>query len=81
MSEKSVFPETSIPELTSQSFPVSCFCTPQEVKFHIFVTLKHGQGKSLSHLFCYSYRGDFIEQITVVWLCYSTKNDENVADN
>ena len=51
MTEKSVFREAWGPELTSQSFPVSClvsrFCTPPEVKFDAFGTSKHGKGKSL----------------------------------
>ena len=56
MSEKSVFPEASSPEMTSQSFSVSRFCIPPEVKFHLFGTSKHGDGKSLSTFFCYSYQ-------------------------
>ena len=38
MTEKSVFRETWSPEMTSQSFPVSCFCTLPEVKFDAFGT-------------------------------------------
>ena len=43
--------------MTSQSFPVSCvwrFCTSPEVKFHVFGTSKHGEGKSpLNFLFAF----------------------------
>ena len=46
MTEKSVFRlEAWSPEMTSQSFPVSWFCTPPEVKFDAFGTAKHGEGK------------------------------------
>ena len=52
MTEKSVFREAWSPEMTSQSFPVSCsisrFCTPPEVKFDAFDISKLGEGKSLS---------------------------------
>ena len=72
MTEKSVFREAWSPELTSQSFPVSCFlvsrfCTPPEVKFDAFGTSKHGEGKSLSKkkflLHLSAHWGDLIEQI------------------
>ena len=60
MTEKSVFRDAWIPELTSQSFPVSCFwcfCTPPEVKFDAFGTSKHGEGKwLLKKFFCYTYQ-------------------------
>ena len=42
------------------------FCTPSEVKFHVFGTSKHGEGKSLSNvflLFLSVHCGDFIGQI------------------
>ena len=48
MTEKSVFREAGSPEITSPSFPVSCF---PEVKFDAFGTSKHGEGKSLSDIF------------------------------
>ena len=48
MTEKSVFREAGSPEITSPSFPVSCF---PEVKFDAFGTSKHGEGKSLSKIF------------------------------
>ena len=56
MSEKSVFLKTSSLEMTftiipSLLFLVSQFCTPPEVKFHIFGTSKRREGKSLSNLF------------------------------
>ena len=51
MSEKSVFREAWSPEMTSQSLPVSYFCTPPEVKFDAFGTSKQGEGKSLSKIF------------------------------
>ena len=60
MTKKSVFCEAWSPELTSQSFSVSCFlvsrfCTPPEVKFDAFDTSKHREGKSLStKFFCYT---------------------------
>ena len=65
------FCEAWSPEMTSQSFPVSCFlvsqfCTPLEVKFDAFGTLKHGEGKSLSKnflLYLSAHWGDLIEQI------------------
>ena len=67
MSEKSVFCKASGPEMTSQSFPVSWFCTPPEVKFDAFDTLKHRQRKTLSKylflLFLSVHCGNFIEQI------------------
>ena len=56
MSEHSVFSEARSPEMTSQSFLVSCFwrfCTPPEVKFEAFGTPKHGEGKSPSNFFCF----------------------------
>ena len=62
MTEKSGFREAWSPELTSQSFPVSCFwcrgfVPPPEVKFDAFGTSKHGEGKSLSKKnFCYTYQ-------------------------
>ena len=62
MTEKSVFREGWSPEMTSQSFPVSCFlvsrfCTPPEVKFDAFVTSKLGEGKLLSkNFFCHTYQ-------------------------
>ena len=57
MTKKSVFREAWDPELKSQSFPVSCFCTPPEVKFDAFGTSKHGEGKSLSKKKnCYTYQ-------------------------
>ena len=60
MSEHSVFSEARSPEMTSQSFLVSCFwrfCTPPEVKFEAFGKPKHGEGKSLSKImFCYTYQ-------------------------
>ena len=46
MSEKSVFSKASSPEITSQSFPVSCFsryCTPPELKFDAFNTWNTGK--------------------------------------
>ena len=54
MSEKSVFRDASSPEMTSKSFPVSCFlfpqfCTSPEVTFDVFGTSKHGERKSLSN--------------------------------
>ena len=70
MSEKSVFREAWSPEMTSQSFPVSCFlasrfCTPPEVKFVAFGTSKHLEGKSLSKkkklLYLSVHWGDIIE--------------------
>ena len=68
ITEKYVFSETLSPEMTSQSFPVSCFlvsqfCTPQEVKFHVFIT---SQGRKiaikyfLAMLISINYCGDFI---------------------
>ena len=56
MTEESVFREAWSPEMTSQSFLVSCFlvprfCTPPEVKFDAFGTSKHGERKSLSKIF------------------------------
>ena len=48
--------------MTSQSLPVSYFCTPPEVKFDAFGTSKQGEG----NFFCYTYQyigGDLIEQI------------------
>ena len=45
---------------------VSRFCTPPKVKFHVFGTSKHGEGKSLSNFFSLSlsvHCGDFTEQI------------------
>ena len=64
MSAKSVFPEASSPEMTSQSFSVSYFgCTPPKVKFHVFGTSKHGDGKSLSNLF-------FAILISTLWRFY-----------
>ena len=71
MTEKSVFREAWSPELTSQSFPVSCFwcrgfVPPPEVKFDAFGTSKHGEGKSLSNFFFFflsAHWGDLIEQI------------------
>ena len=34
--------------MTSESFPVSRFCTPREMKFDAFGTSKHREGKLLS---------------------------------
>ena len=65
MTEKSVFREAWSPEMTSQSFPVSCFWSRGFVphrKWNLtlldaFGTSKHGKGKSLSKkLFCYTYQ-------------------------
>ena len=43
--------------IPSVLFYVSRFCTPPEVKFHVFGTSKRGAGKSLSiFFFCYSYQ-------------------------
>ena len=57
MSEKSVFPETLSPEMTPKSFTVSRFCTPPEVKFHVFSKSKHEEGKiAIETFFCYSYK-------------------------
>ena len=62
MTEKSVFREAWSPEVTSQSFPVSRFCTPPEVEFDSFGSSEHGEGKSLSKIFlCYTY--PYIEEI------------------
>ena len=62
MAEKSVFREAWSPEVTSQSFPVSRFCTPPEVEFDSFGSSEHGEGKSLSKIFlCYTY--PYIEEI------------------
>ena len=63
MTQKSVFREALSPEMKwrhndSQSpVLVSRFCAPSEVKFHVFGTSKHGEGKSLSNnFFCYTYQ-------------------------
>ena len=51
MTEKS---EASSPEMMSSSL---LFCTPPQVKFYVFGTSKHGEGKSISNdLFCYTYQ-------------------------
>ena len=72
MSEKSFFCEAWSPEMTSQSFPVSCFWScgfvphRQEVKFDAFGTSKHREGKSLLKFFLLYlsvHWGDLIEQI------------------
>ena len=42
------FCEAWSPEMTSESFPVSCFFTPPEMKFDTFGTSKHREGKLLS---------------------------------
>ena len=54
----SVFRETVSPEMTSQSFPVSCFRSRcfvphPESEFQVFGTSKHGEEKSLSYI-CFS---------------------------
>ena len=51
MTEKSVFHEASSPEMTLILILVSGFCTPPEVKFHVFGTSKQREGKSLSNYF------------------------------
>ena len=56
MLKKSVFCEAWSPEM--MSFPIPCFlvsqfCNPSEVKFHVFGTPKHGEGKSPSNFFCF----------------------------
>ena len=62
MSEKSVFPETLSPEITSQSFPVSCFWSrsfvaPPEVKFDTFGSSEtQGRKITIKICFCYSYQ-------------------------
>ena len=53
--------KNSIPEMTSQSFPVACFCTPPEVKFHVFGTSKIAIDFFV--LFLSVHCRDFIEQI------------------
>ena len=65
MQEKSVSPETSNPEMTSQSFPVTCHSQSPEVKFHVFGTSNHGKGNSLSNiflLFLSVHHGHFIKK-------------------
>ena len=61
MTEKSVFREAWSPELTSQSFPVSCFCTPPEVKFDVFGISKIAIEKHFL-LYLSLHWGDLIEQ-------------------
>ena len=58
--EKSVFHEVQSPKMTSQSF-----CTPPEVKSHVFAMSKHGKGKLLSKfflLFLSIHCGDSLEE-------------------
>ena len=58
MSEKSVF-RNDVTIIASLLVLVLRFCTPPEVKFDTFDTLKYRQGKSLSkYLFCYSTFSD-----------------------
>ena len=35
---------------------VSRFCTPPEVKFHVFSTSKHGRKTAIEYNFCYIYQ-------------------------
>ena len=56
MSDKSVLREAWSPEMTSQTFPVSCywsrgFVPRRKRKFHVFGTSIQGEGKSLSKFF------------------------------
>ena len=61
--------------MTSQSFPVSRFCTPQEVKFHVFRYVKTRGRKiaieSFFLIFLSVHCGDFIEQIKTKSVIYT----------
>ena len=66
LTEKSVFCEAWSPEMTSQSFPVSCFCTPPEVTFDAFGTSNAGMENRYEKFFLLYlsvHWGYLIEQI------------------
>ena len=47
------------------------FCIPSEVKFHVFGTSKHGEGKSLSNVF-------FAILISALWRFYRANKKKSV---
>ena len=67
MTEKSVFREVSNPEMTSQSFPVSCVWSLGFLPLPVFGTSKHGKKNRYRIFFWLSVHcGDFIEQIKII---------------